>query len=142
MNPDAHMPTGATGASGVHPLLRAFDSGIVSNRAEPPPSPAILIDPPDRAVLPRYPNRPDIAWRSEAPADAHFIVESQFADPGDEVNWSVSYLVFAQASRTEQPFRQRAPFGVGQQPHRWRIWTLGPSGAISVSSWRTVLFSN
>ena len=146
MNPDAQMPTGAGDVNSlrydVNPLLRAFDSAIVSNRAEPPPSPAILIDPPDRAVLPRYPNRPDIAWRSEAPADARFIVESQFTDPGDEVNWSVSHLVFAQASRAEQPFRERAPFGVGQQPHRWRIWTLGPSGAISVSSWRTVLFSN
>ena len=140
INPDAQMPARASDVT--PPLLRAFDSGIVSNLAEPPPPPAILVDPPDRAVLPRFPDRPDIAWRSEAPADASFIVESQFTNPGDEVNWSVSHLVFAQGSRAEQPFRERAPFGVGQQPHRWRIWTLGPSGAISVSSWRTVVFSN
>jgi hypothetical protein len=140
MNPDAQMPARPDDVN--PPLLRAFDSGIGSNRAEPPPPPAILVDPPDRAVLPRFPDRPDITWRSEAPAGASFVVESQFTNPGDEVNWSASNLVFAQASRVEQPFRERAPFGVGQQPHRWRIWTLGASGAISVSSWRTVVFSN
>jgi hypothetical protein len=124
------------------PLLRAFDSRIVGERAEPPPPSAVLVDPADRAVLPRWPERPEIAWRSEGPTDSTFIVESQYWDPSGEGNWSVSDLTFADKSRGDQPSRQRAPFGVGMQPHRWRIWTLVPSGAVSVSAWRTILFSN
>jgi hypothetical protein len=140
MDPDARMP--ARSIDATTPLLRWFDSHIVSERTDQPPSPAVLVDPPDRAVVPRFPQRPDISWRSEARADVSFIVESQFADPGDERNWSASSLDVAHAGRAEQPFREQAPFGAGKQPHRWRVWSLAPSGAISVSSWRTVLFSN
>jgi hypothetical protein len=144
LEPNAQMPEveGGQGIDANPLLLSAFDSRIVSDRAEPPPPAAMLVDPPDRAVLPRFPKRPDIAWRSAAPADAAFIVESQFADSGDEANWSVSNLTFAEVSRAAQPFKEQAPFGVGAQPHRWRIWTLGRSGAVSVTPWRTLIYSN
>ena len=142
MDPNASVPIVSGSREILPPLLRAFDGRIVPERAEPRPPSAVLVNPPDRAVLSRWPERPEIAWQSEAVADSTFIVESQFSDPGDEGNWSVSHLTFADISRGDQPFRQRAPFGVGKQPHRWRIWTLVPSGAVSVSSWRTVLFSN
>lgn len=143
MDPNALVPiVSGSREAGPPPLLRAFDSRIVPERAEPRPPSAVLVSPPDRAVLSRWPERPEIAWQSEALADSTFIVESQFSVPGDEGNWSVSHLTFADVSRGDQPFRQRAPFGVGKQPHRWRIWTLVPSGAVAVSSWRTVLFSN
>jgi hypothetical protein len=122
-------------------ILGAFDSRIVGNREEAQPPAAVLVDPPDRAVLPRFPERPDIVWRSGASTDASFIVESQAAWP-DEAHWSESYLSFAEIPLNTQPFKEQAPFGVGMQPHRWRIWTLGPSGAISVSPWRTVIYSN
>src|SRR5215470_5276905 len=135
LEPDARMPD-AEGIQGIDanpPVLRGFDSRIVSDREEPPPPTAVLVDPPDRAVVERFPERPEIAWRSEAPAEAEFVVESQFANPGDETNWSVSNLTFVDMSRAVQPFKERAPFGVGAQPHRWRIWTLGRSGAVSVT---------
>ncbi len=132
-----------SGFTGPPPLLRrAFDVVIKSDRDEAPPPPAELVEPADRAVLARWPERPEIAWQSAAPLDATFIVESQFMHPRDETNLSVSRLSFADTSMRKPPFRQRAPFGVGMQPHRWRIWTLLPSGAVSVSAWRTVLFSN
>ena len=124
------------------PFLRNFDSRIVSDRADSRQPAAVPVDPPDRAELPRFPNLPDIAWRSEASADVAFIVEAQFADPRDEANWSESNLTFVEVSRRVQPFKQQAPFGVGQQPHRWRIWTLDPSGAISLSPWRTLIYTN
>ena len=124
------------------PLLGAFEARVVGDQAEAPPPLAVLVDPPDHAVLPRFPERPEIAWRSEAPDTASFIVEWQFSQPGVEGDWSISTLVFVEAPRTTQPFRQRAPFGVGAQPHRWRVWTLGRSGAVSVSSWRTLCYSN
>ena len=126
---------------GLPPLLRVFDSRIFQERTEPPPPSAVLVEPADRAVLARFP-RPYIAWRSAGTTDATYIVESQYWDPAGEGNWSVSRLTFADRSRGGEPFRQRAPFGVGKQPHQWRIWTLVPSGAVSVSTWRTVLFSN
>jgi hypothetical protein len=136
--PDAE---GVQGIDANPPLLRAFDSRIVGDRAEQLPA-AVLVDPPDRAVLSRFPEPPDISWQSEARADAYFIVESQFANRGDEANWSESNLTFAETSRATQPFKQRAPFGVGAQPHRWRIWTLGRSGAVSVSLWRILIYRN
>jgi hypothetical protein len=144
MNLNAQIPNqaGVQGIDANPPLLRTFDSRIVSDLAEPPPPAAVLIDPPDHAVLPRFPERPDITWRSEASADASFIVESQFANPRDEANWSESYLTFAEISRAAQPYKEQAPFGVGAQPHRWRIWTLGRSGGVSVSRWRTLIYSN
>src|SRR5262249_20174575 len=110
--------------------------------AEPPPPSALLVDPPDGAVLPRFPERPNISWRSAAGADAVFIVESQFANPGDQANWSVSNLTFVETSRAVQPFQERAPFRVGRQPHRWRIWTLARSGAVSITAWRTLIYSD
>jgi hypothetical protein len=144
IQPNAPMPDseGVQGIEANPPLLRAFDSHIVSDQAEPPPPAAVLVAPPDRAMLPRFPHLPDIAWRSAASADASFIVESQFSDPGDEANWSVSNLTFAAVSRATQSFEERAPFGVGAQPHRWRIWTLGRSGTVSLTPWRTVLYTN
>jgi hypothetical protein len=144
MNPDANEPsvTGEDGAAGSVSLLSAVASRIVGEGPEPPPPAVELVDPPIGAVLPRYPVRPDISWRSEAPATADFIIESQFGQPGADPDWSVSSLTFARVSRATQPFRQKAPFGAGSQPHRWRIWTLARSGAVSVSAWRTLIFSN
>ena len=142
MDPNASAPFGSSSREILPPLLRAFDGRILPERSEPRPPSAVLVNPPDRAVLPRWPERPEIAWQSEALTHSTFIVESQYSDPSEDGNWSVSNLTFANISRGNQPFRQRAPFGVGKQPHRWRIWTLVPSGEVSVSSWRTVLFSN
>jgi hypothetical protein len=144
MLPDAQMPN-AEGVRGIEanpPLLRTFDSLIVSDRADSWQAAAVLVDPPDRAKVPRFPKLPNIAWRSEATADVAFIVESQFANSGDEANWSESWLIFADLSLTIQPFQEQAPFGVGAQPHRWRIWTLDPSGAIFLSPWRTLIYTN
>ena len=123
-------------------LLSAFEARVVGDQAEAMPPPAVLLDPPDRAMLPRFPERPEISWRSEAADTAGFIVEWQYRQARDEREWSISTLAFAPASRARQPFRERAPFGIGAQPHRWRIWTLGRSGTISLSPWRTVLYSN
>jgi hypothetical protein len=143
MNTNAQMPNaeGVQGTEANPPLLRAFDSRIVGDQSKQPPA-AVLVDPPDRAALPRFPERPNIAWQSGASADADFIVESQFCNPGDEANWSESNLTFAEMSHAMQPFKERAPFGVGAQPHRWRIWTLDPSGAVSLSPWRTLIYQN
>jgi hypothetical protein len=144
LSTDARMPD-AEGLQGIEAnptLLRNFDSLITTDAATPPPPPAVLVGPPDRAELPRFPQPPDIVWQSDATAGASFIIEAQFANPGDEANWSASYLTFATASREGQTFRETAPFGVGKQPHRWRIWTLDSSGAISLSPWRTLIHSN
>jgi len=143
MDPNAMVPfVNEMRETVLPPPLLTFDSLVVTDRAGAPPPSAVLVDPVDRAVLPRWPERPDITWRSDASTDSTFIVESQFTSPRDEVNWSASRLTFSRRVTSGPPFRQRAPFGVGMQPHRWRIWTLVPSGAVSVSAWRTILFSN
>ena len=38
--------------------------------------------------------------------------------------------------------KMRAPFGAGAQPHRWRVWAIGPHGETALSQWRRIDFSN
>jgi hypothetical protein len=142
MYPDVKMSDGKSGlgASGNLGFVQSFDDAITADQADSPPPAAVLIDPPDGAELPRFPERPIISWRSESSANAAFIVESQFGWSGD--HWSPSYLTFAEGARLTQPFSERAPFGQGRQPHRWRIWTLDRSGEVSLSEWRTINFTN
>jgi hypothetical protein len=42
----------------------------------------------------------------------------------------------------EAPLRTQMPFGVGQQPHRSRIWAISRGGTISTSDWREIDFTN
>lgn len=142
IQPNVKMPDGegARAMSADLDLLQSFDGAMSTGGADNPPPAAILVDPPDGAQLPRFPERPIIAWRSSATASAAFIVEYQFGWGGD--HWSPSQLMSSQGARLTQPFSERAPFGKGRQPHRWRIWTLDPSGEVSLSSWRTINFTN
>lgn len=39
-------------------------------------------------------------------------------------------------------FTIRAPFGVGRQPHRWRIWAVSARGDVARSEWRTLFYTN
>jgi hypothetical protein len=114
---------------------------MASDRKSPLPLKADLVSPPDKARLPRFP-APTIEWKVASSPGLSFIVESQFGQSGDKESWSQSYLKFVDVPENQQAFAIVAPFGVGAQPHRWRIWTLNPSGGISVSDWREIDFTN
>jgi hypothetical protein len=35
-----------------------------------------------------------------------------------------------------------APFGVGAQPHRWRVWMIDKTGAVVRSAWNTIIYTD
>ncbi len=129
-------------------LFGAFDAKIkAAGHSLRPPKP-VLVSPPDGAQLPRFPSKPEIRWQaSGSPREfengkVSFLVESQFTANGQTPPWSPSYLQFVEPSRGKIPLGVVAPFGVGKQPHRWRIWALDQAGTISISDWRTIEFIN
>jgi hypothetical protein len=123
-------------------LFRTFDEKMTSDGKSPAPPKADLVGPRDKASFPRFPIGPTIEWTVASGTGLSFIVESQFGQPGDKESWSQSYLKFVDVPETQQAFAITAPFGVGAQPHRWRIWTLNQSGGISISDWREIDFTN
>jgi len=103
-----------------------------------PPS---LRDPPDQARLPRFPEseRPVLEWDNSGLQTAAYLVESQFEESPAAWSDSAFELVLQRAPRT---IRVGAPFGVGMQPHRWRIWAIDKNGGTAISGWRTINYTN
>jgi len=110
------------------------------------PEPPSITAPDDGASASRMPpdTRPMISWTHRGAA--FFLVEWQFGMPGGK-DWEGSGFAFvpAKAAATqsgETSITMRAPFGVGKQPHRWRIWAVSDRGDVARSGWRTILFTN
>ena len=103
----------------------------------------VVISPDDGVSATRMPaaSRPTITWR--APGAALCLIESQFGQPwgGD---WQGSGFAIARSTAPDDPrtFAMQAPFGVGHQPHRWRIWAISNRGEVARSEWRTILYTN
>jgi len=110
------------------------------------PEPPSITAPDDGASASRMPpdTRPMISWTHRGAA--FFLVEWQFGMPGGK-DWEGSGFAFvpAKAAATrggQASITMRAPFGVGKQPHRWRIWAVSDRGDVARSGWRTILFTN
>jgi len=100
-----------------------------------------LRDPPDQARLPRFPEseRPVLEWDNSGLQTAAYLIESQFEESPAAWSDSAFELVLQRAPRT---VRVGAPFGVGMQPHRWRIWAIDKNGGTAISGWRTINYTN
>ena len=68
---------------------------------------------------------------------ATYVIESQFGQPGREY-WSSSAITVVPPDYGDPTVRMEAPFHVGRQPHRWRVWSISRAGVVSLSDWRTV----
>ncbi len=101
-----------------------------------------LINPPDQARFEnRFPRsaRPDIEWSAAGNGVAAYMVDSQFLSGRD---WSSSSFEVIPASKSEkETVKVKAYFGVGAQPHRWRIWAIGKNGEVRISTWRTIIYT-
>jgi hypothetical protein len=87
--------------------------------------------------------RPMISWRHGDAA--FFLIEWQFGQRnGNDWEGSGCALVPAKAGTPTDPasIAMQAPFGVGQQPHRWRVWAVGDRGEVARSGWRTLFYTN
>jgi len=76
-------------------------------------------------------------WRGGPGQLAFYLLESQFESQNE---WSGSHFGVVRSS--SDPVTLIAPFGVGAQPHRWRVWAVGPSGALVQSEWRVINYTN
>jgi hypothetical protein len=104
-----------------------------------------VLTPEDGASASRMPpaSRPMVAWTSRGAAFC--LIEWQFGQ-GKGGNWEGSGFAFVgngssmidKATQTSI----RAPFGVGRQPHRWRIWAVSDHGDVARSPWRMLFYAN
>ena len=107
-----------------------------------PPS---ITTPDDGASATRMPPaaRPLISWKHRGAA--FFLVEWQFGTP-DGKDWEGSGFTFVSAKAgthsDQASIAMQAPFGVGRQPHRWRVWAVSDRGDVARSGWRTLFYTN
>ena len=121
-------------------ILKSFDRLELENGRPEAVAKISLISPADHARIPRYP-RGELEWKPLDLSPAEYVVEHQFGQPGQDL-WSSSSILPISPSRGESLIRMQIPFGVGQQPHRWRVWAISKTGDVSMSDWRTVDFTN
>jgi hypothetical protein len=137
------------------PMLSSSNSIIGVLQREAPPlrtgGPGTMLQPPsinapdDGTSATRMPPtaRPVLSWTHRGAA--FYLIEWQFGQPKGK-DWEGSGFVFVPA-KTGTPTDQasiatQAPFGVGRQPHRWRVWAVSDRGDVARSDWRTLFYTN
>lgn len=124
----------------IEGLLGNFDRlGLDEGPAAAAPK-VTLLAPADHARLVRLPPS-DIEWSPVDPNPATYVIESQFCQRRREY-WSQSAIKVVSPIPYESSIRMAMPFGVGKQPHRWRVWAIDKSGIVSTSDWRVIDFTN
>jgi hypothetical protein len=97
-----------------------------------------IIGPPDGTESTRT-SKPTLEWEwnGDVESIACYLLESQF-DEGSS-NWSASHFKLI---LPEKNVKLLTPFGVGAQPHRWKVWAIDKKGSIVRSSWSTINYTN
>jgi len=121
-------------------ILKSFDRMELENGEAEAIAQVSLVSPVDHARTARFPEG-ELEWKPLDPLPAAYVVEHQFGQPGRD-DWSPSWILVVSPSRGESLIRTEIPFGVGMQPHRWRVWAISGAGFVSTSDWRTVDFTN
>ncbi len=84
-----------------------------------------------------------MSWRQDVPRPAAYAVEWSFGQrSGELASYSPSTISIYAAIDYGNIVRIPEPFGIGVQPHRWRVWAIGKDGQVALSDWRTVNFTN
>ena len=88
---------------------------------------------------------PDIEWVGGGDDAVKYVVEAQWGSRGTDQWYLSNFDVFSKKAIEQGEngvIKMRAPFGAGAQPHRWRVWAIGPHGETELSQWRRIDFSN
>lgn len=123
-------------------VLQSFDRlGLEEAGAKVMPK-VTLLAPADHAQLQRFP-RPEIEWSTVDAPLATYVVESQFSirNLGKEF-WGPSGIELVSPVSVGPSIRMQAPFGGGEDPHRWRVWAISKAGIVSTSEWRVMTFTD
>ena len=120
--------------------LKSFD-GLRLKDGQPEVVPKVrLISPVDHAQIRRWPPG-DLEWAALDQLPAAYVIEYQFGQTGREL-WSPSWIWVVSPTHGGPLQNMKIPFGIGVQPHRWRVWAIGGTGVVSTSDWRTIDFTN
>jgi hypothetical protein len=122
-------------------LVERFDAIGLTNDALQNSANISLLEPGDGDRVTRFP-RTELAFKQDGGRRSLIAIESQYATPGKE-DWSPSRIdLVTQSPDSSGTIRMPAPFGIGVQPHRWRVWSIDKAGEVALSEWRTVNFVN
>ena len=122
-------------------LFQSIDGLGLEEAAAQAPTKIALLAPPDNAELPHSP-QPEIEWSTVDAPVATYVVESQFTiKSGRKTAWAPSKVDLISPISVGPSIRIPAPFGGGDDPHRWRVWAISKSGAITASEWRIINFN-
>ena len=124
----------------IEGLLGTFDRLDLDEGPTDTASKVTLLAPADHARLARDPPS-EIEWTPVDPNPAAYVIESQFCQLRSEY-WSPSAVKVVSPVPNESSIRMEMPFGVGKQPHRWRVWAIDKSGIVAMSDWRVIDFTN
>ena len=124
----------------IEQMFGRIDSIGMSNDDLRGSSSVVLLAPGDGERATRFP-KAEIAFEQEGDPGKLYGVESQYFDPGRKM-WSPSRIDWIDSKDGVPMTRMQAPFGVGQQPHRWRVWSVNKAGVVTLSEWRTIDFVN
>jgi hypothetical protein len=114
--------------------------GLLAGPAAEPAMPQ-LISPHDGEAQTRFPKQ-EIAWAQAANAVAYIVEARAGVVKNTAVEFGASGITFVDPQKYGSVVRMPSPFGVGMQPHRWRVWAIGKDGTVALSEWRTVNFTN
>jgi hypothetical protein len=117
-------------------LLRTFDSLALDDGGPDGVPKVTLLAPADRSQLVRVPP-PTLEWTPVGRNLAAYVIETQF-NQGVGEHWVPSWIKIISDISNQSPIRMEAPIGVGQQPHRWRVWAISRSGIVSISDFRVI----
>jgi len=122
--------------------FQLFDRfGLEETKAQTVPKVALLA-PEDHAQSPHFP-QPEIEWSTVKVPLATYVVESQYSfNRGGKSFWAPSSIELVSPLSLGPSIRMTAPFGGGENPHRWRIWAISKAGVVSTSEWRSIDFSD
>ena len=123
----------------LHKQVPDLSSGRSDDSRKPPE----LLSPPDQARFDkRFPRSalPDLEWTNAGSNVLIYLVEAQYTSWRSR--WSSGSFWVYPGSRNEKTVKAKAAFGVGAQPHRWRVWAITEGGVTRISSWRTIIYSS
>jgi len=122
-------------------MIAKLDGIGLSNDSRQAAASITLLTPADGDHTTRVP-APEIAFEQKGDIGELTGIESQYFDPG-QVEWSPSAIHWVETNADSTGVtRSPAPFGVGMQPHRWRVWSVNRAGEVTLSEWRTINFTN
>lgn len=111
-------------------MRNASDEEMESVSVETP----LIISPSDGAKFPHYPSHSDFEWITSGELAVTYMVESK----AEGFDLGIFHILESKEFESKDVIKISAPFRVGTQLHRWRVWAIGPLGDAAVSEWRTI----